>query len=405
MKSSKRKTTPAEPSPRPASPPEPPTTQTILLAVTGMSPAVITETVWALAHETPPVIPDRVVVVTTISGRQALERELLTPAETGANPPNLWQQLRLALLRDGAVTDERLILETAKVVTAPNPHTGRADWLEDLRTPAQNEATANFLLDELRRWTETPDTRLICSIAGGRKTMGALLCACLSLLGRETDRLTHVLVNEPFDDPRLNPKFYFPGQPQLELKTPGGKTVLASQASIELADIPFVALRNLFERDLVRKPVSFTELVRRCQHRVEDIARQNVRLELRYNRREMAVNGKRVMLSPAQAVLMLFLAENAKKKLPPPAKYVTAAKEIAAFAKRLHNQCQPDDFNDWRDQAALPVKFEDQDLRKLLNELRTKLRKAGPQAAALLPFLPQKGRFSLDLNPDAITLL
>jgi len=370
-----------------------------------MSPAVITETVWALAHETPPVIPDRVVVVTTISGRQALERELLTPAETGANPPNLWQQLRLALLRDGAVTDERLILETAKVVTAPNPHTGRADWLEDLRTPAQNEATANFLLDELRRWTETPDTRLICSIAGGRKTMGALLCACLSLLGRETDRLTHVLVNEPFDDPRLNPKFYFPGQPQLELKTPGGKTVLASQASIELADIPFVALRNLFERDLVRKPVSFTELVRRCQHRVEDIARQNVRLELRYNRREMAVNGKRVMLSPAQAVLMLFLAENAKKKLPPPAKYVTAAKEIAAFAKRLHNQCQPDDFNDWRDQAALPVKFEDQDLRKLLNELRTKLRKAGPQAAALLPFLPQKGRFSLDLNPDAITLL
>jgi CRISPR-associated protein (TIGR02584 family) len=41
-----------------------------------MSPAVLTETVWALAHETPPRIPDRVIVITTIAGRQAIEREL-----------------------------------------------------------------------------------------------------------------------------------------------------------------------------------------------------------------------------------------------------------------------------------------------------------------------------------------
>lgn len=40
----------------------------ILLAVTGSAVAVLTETVWALAHERPPVIPRRVVVVTP--GRQ-----------------------------------------------------------------------------------------------------------------------------------------------------------------------------------------------------------------------------------------------------------------------------------------------------------------------------------------------
>ena len=34
----------------------------VLFAVLGMSPAVLTETVWALARETPPVIPHRVVV-------------------------------------------------------------------------------------------------------------------------------------------------------------------------------------------------------------------------------------------------------------------------------------------------------------------------------------------------------
>lgn len=34
----------------------------VLFAVLGMSPAVLTETVWALARETPSVIPHRVVV-------------------------------------------------------------------------------------------------------------------------------------------------------------------------------------------------------------------------------------------------------------------------------------------------------------------------------------------------------
>ena len=39
----------------------------VLLAVTGMSPAVLTETVWALAQERPPIIPNRVVVLTTLA--------------------------------------------------------------------------------------------------------------------------------------------------------------------------------------------------------------------------------------------------------------------------------------------------------------------------------------------------
>src|SRR5438128_1364347 len=32
--------------------------------------------------------------------------------------------------------------------------------------------------------------------------------------------ITHVLVNEPFDDPRLSPRFFFPKQPVQQLTTP-----------------------------------------------------------------------------------------------------------------------------------------------------------------------------------------
>ena len=51
-----------------------------LLDVTGESPAVLTETVWALARATPPVLPARVIVVTTTAGAARIHQELLAPA-------------------------------------------------------------------------------------------------------------------------------------------------------------------------------------------------------------------------------------------------------------------------------------------------------------------------------------
>ena len=396
---SSRKRALGKPEPIPALNPQP---STILLAVTGMSPAVLTETVWALAQEQEPVIPDRVVVITTISGRQAIERELLLPAQPDA--PTVWQQLRQAVLGQGAEKDSRLNFDPVRLIEAPNPRTGTSDWLEDLRTPDENAATANFILAELRRWTETPDTRLVVSIAGGRKTMGALLYACASLLGRETDRLTHVLVNDPFDDPRLKPRFYFPKQPRQELAAVDGRTVRAAEAKIDLADIPFVPLRNLFEREMVRKPSTFVELVQRCRGTVKEIARRNVRLKLTWSRRVITVNEQEVRLSPFQCLLLLFLAENAILARPAPDKYENAIEPLRAFAARVKAACLAEDGHDWRDEASLPQDFDGQRLRKVLDELKTKLRQAGPDAAALIPLLPEKGRFTLDLAPAAITL-
>lgn len=45
----------------------------ILVATIGTSPAVLMETVLALAHRSPPVIIDRVVVITTLRGRSELQ--------------------------------------------------------------------------------------------------------------------------------------------------------------------------------------------------------------------------------------------------------------------------------------------------------------------------------------------
>ena len=75
------------------------------------------------------------------------------------------------------------------------------------------------------------------------------------------------------------------------------------------------------------------------------------------------------------------------------------------YAARLRQQCVHEDGNDWRDEAIVQPGDDDQPLRKTLNELKNRLREAGPDLAVLVPLLPEKGRFTLDLPPASITLL
>jgi CRISPR-associated protein (TIGR02584 family) len=401
MKIAKRKPTrsPGNQSNTPSQP-DAPQSQIVLLIVTGMSPAVLTETIWGLAQKER-IVPNRVVVVTTRRGRTLLEQELLTAPSR--NEPNIWQALRGHIL-PSFQNDPRLNLEPIREITMTNPRKGQSDPVEDFRTSSANDAMADFVLEQVRNLVETPDVELIASIAGGRKTLGALLYACISLLGREKDRLTHVLVNAPFDDSRLSPRFYFPKQAKQKLHL-GSKTVLAKNAQIDLIDIPFVPLRKLFERDFIRKPSSFTELVNRYRGEAGKAASRNLKLMLRRSRREIEVNGVRVQTSQLQQVLLLFLADPSMTAVRNQIrKYAQAIEPLRAYAEQLRAECRSEDGFDWRDDAQVPSSFDDESLRKLLNELRDKLDEAGSGPEALISCLPSRGRFSLDLAPTAIVI-
>ena len=231
--------------------------ENILFAVTGFSPAVITETVWALAHEKPSVIPSRVVVLTTAAGKETLKTQLFTPCSLFKNI-SVWEALRNDLSRSGHNVIGKLGfgLQDINVFFSRNPRTGTTVELSDILTPEDNAAMADQILEHLRRFTENPQTRVIASIAGGRKTMGALLFACMSLIGRETDRITHVLVNAPYDDPRHVPRFYFPVSGR-------AKAVPGPKPNIMLANIPFVPLRNRF-KNIGSLPGGYNRLAAEC---------------------------------------------------------------------------------------------------------------------------------------------
>lgn len=372
-------------------------TETILLAVTGMSPAILTETVWALAHPadgSEPVIPARVLVLTTRHGREQLAQLFTPDPALGDVAP--WDALRAALVRRGHdLTGQLRFGQTAddiRVITALDPATGQSRELADLRTPADNEAAADFLLEQVRGLVSNPDLSLIASLAGGRKTMGALLYACLTLAGRETDRLTHVLVSEPFETLR---GFWFPGQPGGNLAVRGGEAISPSEARVELADVPFVPLRNLFYRDLGQPAGTFRRLLELCRENVRQTAAENLKLEISRSRPETLVNGRLLELSAREHLVLLFFAHRAKQGETVLSAYDEALGELNDFRIQLRASAPADDWSDWRHAAGLNEEFNERGLTRVLSDLRAKTRRAGGEAAFLADLLPAKGRCAL----------
>ena len=371
--------------------------ETVLFAVTGMSPAVLTETVWALAHETPPTIPDRVVVVTTVPGKLRIDEELFTPMQD-YDGLTVWQALRRQILGEAFLSDSRLNIDPIRVIARRDPNQGRSYLLEDIRTPADNEVAADFILEELRKLTENPDTRIVASLAGGRKTMSALLYAAMSLLGRAHDRLTHVLVNEPFDHPALSPRFYFPAPDDraetLHQLPSTGAAYSSVTAQLWLADVPFVRLRYLFTKQLGRYPGNFNGLVRAYSTRIQEISGQP-EIVLDPKNLTLQIGDVTVTLNAREFAVYQFLAERCRDGKPPFPKHQNAPEEFRPWLVNWTKQYDPitsqyESLSKWTNPEA-------DELRKHISGIRKKIIAAGLGHLERY-LLPQRGAFGIQVR-------
>jgi CRISPR-associated protein (TIGR02584 family) len=194
------------------------------VCLAGLSPAVVTETLYALVHRRPRVVPREVRILTTARGFQAVVASLFGSA--GA----------LAKLREICRLPASTLLCTPDHVHVLCDARDRP--LEDIRDAADSRAAGEQIGALIRDLAGDPAVQLHCSLAGGRKTMSALLATALQLHGRPGDRLYHVLVNAPFD--RIA-DFFFPPRPARRYRL-DGQLVDSRRARVELAEVPFVPL-------------------------------------------------------------------------------------------------------------------------------------------------------------------
>jgi CRISPR-associated protein (TIGR02584 family) len=203
-----------------------PALQNILVAVVGLTPQVITETVYYLTQvRQPPVVLSAIHLITTQRGEEQVHTQLLT--SSGGHFYGLCREYGL----DATAIDVHIqILTDAAQVP-----------LDDIRTAADNAAVADQIATLVRQLTSAPTTRLFCSLAGGRKTQSALLGFALQLYGRPQDCLLHVLVDAVFEN---HPEFFYPPRTSRLLRTSDGHWLDAHTARIDVAEIPYLRLRD-----------------------------------------------------------------------------------------------------------------------------------------------------------------
>ena len=346
---------------------KPESTRKILVAGMGTSPAVLTNAVWALAHQKKPVVPDEIVVLITKNGKELLRRELI---ENG-----VWDEMLAEMKRKKIDIDGRLIFGETSIRTIPDV---RGDEIDDLRTGEDNLRAADFMLAQLRQYTEDGGTELHVSIAGGRKTMSALLFSCMTLLGRECDKIYHVLLPQAIEF-GATPTFYFPKRGATYTAKATGKKHKAKDLHPQLFEVPFVRMRGWYQDKFKTIPPSYRTLISRVQE-VAPPAVTYPEIEIDAWNGWVKVDGKAVAMSKTCFATLLLLAEgcpvkdlNAKLRALHSAPGVTCCDWLATFQAGER-------FNEYSHADAV---------HKTMSELRKKLKSAGFSAAESL--VPQRG--------------
>lgn len=260
----------------------------ILICLAGVTPQIVTETIYALSRNIPPVFVKELYIITTSYGKQLLTDTLIKQGIL----KRLIDEYRLPGIY---FTEECLVV-------IKNPE---GTPLQDIRDNEENEATGDIITGFIREKAGDATTRLHCSIAGGRKTMGFYLGGALQLFGRPWDKLYHVLVNPEFES---NPDFFYPPKKskQIPCRMPDGtkSMVNTDHACIQLAELPFIRLKG----KLRLGSNNFRELVRQGQEGIDTaVVQEPLRVNLRD--RMIEVGDRTIDFTPMELSLYMILME------------------------------------------------------------------------------------------------
>lgn len=364
--------------------------QIVLLALVGTTPAILTETVYALAHRKTPIVPDRIVAVTTAGGRTVLLEQLFHRGN--------WKALRDKLVGSRKIPDRKLgfgpIAECIRVF----PSADRATELEDIRTAADNEAVAEFLMEVVRSFTDNDSVQLIVSIAGGRKTTSALLHSVMTLLGRGDDMITHIIVTDPWSS---FSNFFFPGCSGTFKDPTSRKRLRSGDAKLDLAEVPFVPLRYLFKRELEKSPGSYLQLIHQLRARAINVDDElSIRLDTGLG--ELAINDKTIRPGPNEFLFYICFAQRAKDRKKP----IDSLVSIEADLIRLKKHYEPEsDLGHWASRALASGRFDaSEDPRKWAANIRGQLKQAGFDPSQIGRLVPHRGYLAIDVPAEHIEI-
>ncbi|MCK5098916.1 MAG: TIGR02584 family CRISPR-associated protein [Desulfobacteraceae bacterium] len=202
----------------------------ILFAVVGLSPQVITETLYGIYQSGKDI--HEIIVITTSQGKKKIYSSLLAGNKG----------YFIKFLKEYNIPIDSILFNHDSIYVIEDEH-GNA--ISDLTTEDDNRYLLKLCLELAFKFTNKPETSIFFSVAGGRKTMSSCLTLAAQLYGRTQDRLCHVLVSPEFES---NRNFYYPPKTNttVKLKNKSGETFYKNTkyAKVNLINIPFISIRK-----------------------------------------------------------------------------------------------------------------------------------------------------------------
>lgn len=264
----------------------------ILFSVLGLSPQILTETLYVLMKSND--LPDEVHVLTTQKGAELCKRAFFQESGGWFNK----------FCEDWKVTGIEFSADNIHTISDQS-----GEPLADIRLDKHNTDVANQIVDFVRNLTADDSNMLHVSIAGGRKTMGFYAGYTLSMFGRNHDKLSHVLVEEEFEG---HPEFFYPTPNSKVIRSKDRKFLLECQdAKVELAYLPFISMRNSIPNHIISQSLSFNEMVELLQQRVFD-----KKVLISPSDSALFIDDKKITLSPANFVFYYWLAKKSFEEIP-----------------------------------------------------------------------------------------
>ncbi|MFQ6042059.1 MAG: CRISPR-associated ring nuclease Csm6 [Candidatus Poribacteria bacterium] len=265
----------------------------ILISVAGLTPQVITETLYYLTQlRSPPTIISEIYILTTSPGKEKLVSSLLEPRHGKY----------FALLRDYDIPMSTIQFDTSHILILKD---AQGNGLQDIRTRSDNEAVADQILSFVREKAADSSCCLHCSLAGGRKTMGLYLGLALQLYGRPGDALSHVLVHPP--ELETDSAFFYPPPEHRPFRLQNGRILKAAEIRVELAEIPILLLKDKIPLLQERTELGYSELVNLTQEEFELLHFPSP-LIINRTSRSLHIGEISIPLTPLQFAVYLFLA-------------------------------------------------------------------------------------------------
>lgn len=260
----------------------------VLLAVTGLSPQVVTETLYGL-YALNKTMPSSIVIITTQIGANEAQKKLLEEGKL--------QQF----CHDYNLPE--IILHKKDIHVIPDKD---GQIFNDVNAQQQMNTLADFICQKVQQLTAKPHLCIHASLAGGRKTMTFFLGMAMSLYGREQDILSHVLVSEGYEAS----DFFYPTPYSHNITNYRGSILDAKHAKVALTEIPFVRLRSDSPDKLLEGVASYSETVEWLNYDTT-----NEMLTININNRTLKYCNKTCQLPPVEFAFYQWFYELAKNQI------------------------------------------------------------------------------------------